>query len=86
MEEVLTPAAVLSLFVRHRNAQAENLIQITVLAGSAPFAVRSFFGNELGALLVVHIAAVLAASTGIGYLLAEFVRVRMQMLLRRRSG
>ena len=60
-------------------------MQITVLAGSAPFAVRFFFGNELGALAVVDIAAGVAVSTGIGCLLAEFVRAR-QTLPHRHAG
>ncbi len=72
----LAAGFVLDLFVRPRSQDRQTLIHVLVLGGSAPIAVRFFFGNELGILGTVHVGAVLAASTGFGYLLADSVRAR----------
>lgn len=67
-------AFVLQTLVRPKNETAERLAHLIVLSGSAGFAVRFYFGTDLSLVAVVHIAAVLACSIGVGYLLADRVR------------
>lgn len=64
-------AFALQKFVRLRHPGVERLVHILVLSGSSPFVVRSYFGPDLTIAGAVHVAAVLAISIGIGYLLAE---------------
>jgi hypothetical protein len=64
----------LQVLVRVKNNNLERLVHILVLSGTAPTLVRVSFGRDLGALAVVHVAALLTISIGFGYWLAEQVR------------
>jgi len=68
----------LQALVRLKSSGVERFAHILVLAGSAPIAVRFYFGAELGALGVLHVVAVLVISIGVGYLLADRVRPRFR--------
>jgi hypothetical protein len=63
----------LQALVRLQNPSVERFAHILVLSGSAPIVVWSYFGNDLTALGVVNVVAVLAGSIGVGYLLADRV-------------
>ena len=67
-------AFLLQTLVRLKSAGLERFAHIVVLSGSAPIAVRFYFGMDLAALGVVHVVAVLVISIGVGYLLADRVR------------
>jgi hypothetical protein len=67
-------AFALQLFVRLKNPAVERFAHVLVLSGSAPVAVRFYFGNGLTAAGVVHLTSVLVAATAVGYLLANRVR------------
>lgn len=71
-------AFALQTIVRMKNPAVERFAHILVLSGSAPFAVRFYFGGELGIVGVVHVAAVLAICVGVGYLLADRVRPQIR--------
>jgi hypothetical protein len=74
---VIAPTSTNNRFVfTFKDMQTSAEIRRRRLGGTAPIAVRSFFGNELGILGTVHVGAVLVASTGFGYLLADFGRAR----------
>lgn len=68
----------LQALVRLKNPGIERLAHILVLSGSAPFVVRSYFGNDLTAAGIVHVMAVLVVSIGVGYLLADRIRAGSQ--------
>ena len=70
----VTIAFGLQTLVRMKDPGIERLTHVFVLAGSAPIMVGSYYGSDLGAVGVVHVAAMLTVSIGIGYLLAERVR------------
>src|SRR5699024_9627146 len=67
----MATALVLNAAVRLKNVGFERFVHVFVLAGSAPVAVRTYFGSDLGALGLVHVMAVLIVSIGVGYLVAD---------------
>jgi hypothetical protein len=74
----------LQALVRLKNPGVERFAHILVLSGSAPIAVRFHFGMDLSTLGLLHVVAVLVISIGVGYVVAD--RVRLQFLDRLRSN
>jgi hypothetical protein len=71
-------AFALQTLVRMKSPQVERFAHILVLSGSAPFAVRFYFGGDLSVVGAVHVAAVVAICIGVGYLLADRVRPQVR--------
>ena len=67
-------AFVVQVVARSNRPDIDRVVQILVLSGSAPFAVRLYIGDDLTMAVTLHSAAVLAIAIGLGYLLAHRVR------------